>query len=1084
MSNIIGDPFQLWVQDQIKVRQSALGQKSEISPDILKYYTTKTPWLRLASSINLEKDDDPNVQNVLKKLTNAGINENLIVGDKLAKNFILQGGAVSLEETTDDQGVITSSNIKLNKGLNYSNDLFNGAYGWGGINERGYVPMPGITSATTTYYNNGALSKATINIKCFSKTQFQLLDVLYLRPGYTLLLEFGWSTYLNNDGNLETYDGFKSQPLTYLLNPESEKGGSSQFTMLRLIKQERQQHSGNYEAVYGKITNFKWTFDSDGSYNCEVNLIGMGSVIEALKLNVSNPKSNNQSGKIQQQPTSLNEFIKEELGERVGTYIIGGTPRILEVNGGLWSEDEYYNYQLSYEQFEDESGNLMPYLKEEYNKQQKLEKADNESLNANPLLKDRDITALNRIFYDVYQKSNAPVVTTEESTETVENIPITTTNTTTSANANAKNADASLPGTYWFSQYRDKDCFILSTTKLEIPDPDNGGKDGKSVYMKLSAILYAIETYCNLFSGREKIAMVKFDFRKGNGGIFDKNYMAIIPPNISTDPNICLVPYTQVVDVGNIKGQNQLPIGNTLNKLLSESNFLVDGNKYAGRLGNVLINVKYAAKCLRDAASNSDNSVSVLSYIKTLLQGINSSMGGINDFMVTNDSDDGLVKIYDQTPIIGLNTKRLISRFNVFGVKDNDGSFVTNIGLDASIPSDFADLISIGASQSGNNMMGNATSFSNYNKGLIDRILPDKVSYEKPKSTASGSATPVATQLLNEKIYYIVEGEEGSSPFYSLYVKGIKKDPNNVLISEEVAFNFSSAVTSTFKENYTTYIKLIQGELSKQFTIPSPFFLPFNLNLEIEGLSGMRLFEKFRINNDILPPSYEDDGVDIIIKALNHSIDTQRWSTTIDTLSVPSYNTTTDKSKAAPVEEKKSSSQQEELEEAAEGPNNDNKERVPPNTLSISANGVNFIKKGEGFRANAYQDSIGIWTIGYGTTAYSFDDDDEWEDLIMQAPISESKAEELLRQHIINNVQGYIYGLVKVDLTQGEFDALVSFIYNVGSGNFQSSTMLQILNKEDYEGAVNQFPRFNKAGGTVLAGLTKRRHEEMELFLA
>ena len=1073
MSNIIGDPFQLWVQDQIKVRQSALGQKSEISPDILKYYTTKTPWLRLASSINLEKDNDPNVQNVLKKLTNAGINENLIVGDKLAKNFILQGGAVSLEETTDDKGVITSSNIKLNKGLNYNNDLFNGAYGWGGINERGYVPMPGITSATTTYYNNGALSKATIIIKCFSKTQFQLLDVLYLRPGYTLLLEFGWTAYLNSNkeegtvGDIKTNDGFKSSPLTYLLNPESEKGGPSQFTMLRLIKQERQQHSGNYEAVYGKITNFKWTFDSDGSYNCEVSLIGMGSVIEALKLNVSNPESNNQSSKNTIKNTDLNTFIKITLGENVGTYIINGVPQRMESIGGLWSDDEYWGYQLSYKQFEDESGNLMPYLEKLYNEQQQQEKSDNESLNNNPLLKDRDITALNRIFYDVYQKSNAPTFEIPK--------PL-------AVNANAKNADASLPGTYWFSQYsnKDKDCFILSTTKLEIPDPDSGGKDGKSVYMKLSAILYAIETYCNLFSGREKIAMVKFDFRKGNGGIFDKNYMAIIPPNISTDPNICLVPYTQVVDIGDIKGQNQLPISNTLNKLLSESNFLVDGNKYAGRLGNVLVNMKYAAKCLRDAVSSSDNSVSVLSYIKTLLQGINSSMGGINDFMVTNDSDDGLVKIYDQTPIMGSNTKKLISRFNVFGVKDDDGSFVTNIGLDASIPSDFADLISIGASQSGNNMMGNATSFSNYNKGLIDRILPDKISYI---STSSGSAIPVATQLLNEKIYYTVEGEEGTSPFYSLYIKGIKNDPNNVLISEEVAFNFSNAVTSTLKENYTTYIKLIQGELSKQSIIPSPFFLPFNLNLEVEGLSGMRLFEKFRINNDILPPSYEDDGVDIIVKALNHSIDTQRWSTTIDTLSVPSYNTTTEPSKAAPVEKQNPSPQQEELEEAAEGPNNDNKERVPPNTLSVSANGVNFIKKGEGFRADAYQDSIGIWTIGYGTTAYSFDDDDEWEDLIMQAPISETKAEELLRQHIINNVQGYIYGSVKVDLTQGEFDALVSFIYNVGAGNFQSSTMLQILNNEDYEGTVNEFPKWNKAGGTVLAGLTKRRHEEMELFL-
>ena len=72
--------------------------------------------------------------------------------------------------------------------------------------------MPGITNADITFYNNGALSKTTINIKCFSKAQFQLLDVLYLRPGYTLLLEFGWSQYLNNNDELISMDQFYTGP--------------------------------------------------------------------------------------------------------------------------------------------------------------------------------------------------------------------------------------------------------------------------------------------------------------------------------------------------------------------------------------------------------------------------------------------------------------------------------------------------------------------------------------------------------------------------------------------------------------------------------------------------------------------------------------------------------------------------------------------------------------------------------------------------------------------------------------------------------------------------------------------------------
>ena len=180
MGNIIGSPFAGYVKKQIETRQTALGQFSNISAENLKYYTVKTPWLRLASSVNLTDENDPNSKSVLSKLIKSGIPKELIVGDQLAKNFILQGGAVSLEETTNSSGVITSSNIHLKKGLNYKNELFTGAYGWGGIDERGFVPMPGITSATTNYINNGALTKSVINIQCFSKTQFQLLDVLYL----------------------------------------------------------------------------------------------------------------------------------------------------------------------------------------------------------------------------------------------------------------------------------------------------------------------------------------------------------------------------------------------------------------------------------------------------------------------------------------------------------------------------------------------------------------------------------------------------------------------------------------------------------------------------------------------------------------------------------------------------------------------------------------------------------------------------------------------------------------------------------------------------------------------------------------
>ena len=159
------------------------------------------------------------------------------------------------------------------------------------MSERGYVPLPGITNADVTYYNNGALSKTTINIRCFSKAQFQLIDALYLRPGYSLLLEFGHSQYLDNDGNLTTFENFLTTPMSYLL-----KGDASQWSMHSAIQQAREDYAGNYEAVYGMISKFNWQFNPDGSYDCQVQLTGMGTVIESLKINITpNPTQDNQN---------------------------------------------------------------------------------------------------------------------------------------------------------------------------------------------------------------------------------------------------------------------------------------------------------------------------------------------------------------------------------------------------------------------------------------------------------------------------------------------------------------------------------------------------------------------------------------------------------------------------------------------------------------------------------------------------------------------------------------------------------------------------------------------------------------------
>lgn len=145
--------------------------------------------------------------------------------------------------------------------------------------------------------------------------------------------------------------------------------------------------------------------------------------------------------------------------------------------------------------------------------------------------------------------------------------------------------------------------------------------------------------------------------------------------------------------------------------------------------------------------------------------------------------------------------------------------------------------------------------------------------------------------------------------------------------------------------------------------------------------------------------------------------------------------------------------------------------------MRTSENGVELIKRFEGLELEAYQDIAGIWTIGYGHTG---------PDVEPGMKISEREAEEMLRRDLKPREQA-VESAVKVPLNQNEFDALVSFVYNVGASAFRGSTALKRLNKGDRAGAADALTWWNKAtvGGVLreVMGLTRRRAAEKALFL-
>ena len=141
--------------------------------------------------------------------------------------------------------------------------------------------------------------------------------------------------------------------------------------------------------------------------------------------------------------------------------------------------------------------------------------------------------------------------------------------------------------------------------------------------------------------------------------------------------------------------------------------------------------------------------------------------------------------------------------------------------------------------------------------------------------------------------------------------------------------------------------------------------------------------------------------------------------------------------------------------------------------MNISQEGLALIKKFEGCELEAYKCAAGVWTIGYGSTKSVKEGD----------TITQEEADELLL-HEMEEYEGYINDLVETNLKQNEFDAMVSWVFNLGPANLKSSTLLKVLNSShpDWNDVPAQIKRWNKAGGKVLQGLIRRREAEARLF--
>lgn len=237
--SIFKESFNPNVQRSLETRQNLMG-KSVRTPQELTFLNSNTNWVSLKSSVDVGGDIS------------------------LAKENVLIGG--------------TLNNGKLRYGVDGDG---NGAYSLktstGAKHVLGIRPMPGITSVEV--HNKGAYGStriATINFQCWDVEQLNILEALYMRPGYTVLLEFGRNNYIDDKGNLKqvtSIDDFFNKKNVVLIDYLNE------------LHKRSTDSGGNYDSLFGYIINYGWSARNDGGYDCKTEIVTTGEILESLKVN-------------------------------------------------------------------------------------------------------------------------------------------------------------------------------------------------------------------------------------------------------------------------------------------------------------------------------------------------------------------------------------------------------------------------------------------------------------------------------------------------------------------------------------------------------------------------------------------------------------------------------------------------------------------------------------------------------------------------------------------------------------------------------------------------------------------------------
>ena len=632
---------------QLKAREKVVSSPNR-GDDFLRYTSGKNSWVRMASFVNYDPKDGK------------------YKGDQLSRKYILEGG--TLYNTSDNNFSLRSGVGKLD-GVYASNiDKISSNPADTKVDRMyGLRPMPGITSVNVMNKSAyGSLREATINFYAWDKHQLEELELLFMRTGYTLFLEWGWSQYIDHDA--QGSKGINTEPDGIKVKNFDAKTIDIFSTKLNedviyfAIDDSVSKTKGNYDAMLGFVKNFSWQLMPNGGFQCSTTIVSRGEAIETIKAS-ANP------------------------------YTILGSAADPAIASGLEQPQPIYSI------FEKIFLNIIAHLNEaEFTNGFKLESTKAGVLGqfyvsgstAAQMKSLQD--AAEKVYNDVNSELMSTMFKGVSDDGSINEWNIGSLDSSTFVRFCEGSEEGSA------IEYINIDAFIAILNKFFI-FKDKNRKDSKGKPSPVISIVFANNTPC----------LASED-------------------SVSIDPTTCLIKNSKATLIcDNTEGftykiSNRADFKATVADVVTIDSsdikeFIIQGTNI-GAIGNIYLSINHIVKKYRQL-SGSSNGVDVVALLQNILDDVSFALGGINDFKLYNNRN--IVQIID-VKYLGDGKKNSKFNFDLIGLK----SICRDVKINSRVFAEQATMMAIGATSGKNNTnLGDIYSSTQnfFNSGLSDRIL-------------------------------------------------------------------------------------------------------------------------------------------------------------------------------------------------------------------------------------------------------------------------------------------------------------------------------------------------------------------------